>query len=232
MIRFYRKNEMLFSIICIVIYVVVFGSLRNLGDDNPYTTAGLAAMSVALLMFALRNGLADKFGLSSWATNQRGLLYLVPLWVITTSNLWGGIEPHYEGVGLACAVATMTLVGVVEEFVFRGLLFNAMLKDSSETTAIVVSSVTFGTGHIVNLLTGHATLEVGIQIVFAVALGFVFTLVYHKGGSLLPCIVAHSLIDVFSVFSAATGIVDWISVAVCIAIAVAYSAYLWKQRAA
>lgn len=232
MIQFYRKNEMLFSIICIVVYVVVFGSLRNLGDDNPYTSLGLAAISVVFLMFIKRNGLADKLGLTSWATNQKGLLYLIPLWVIVTSNLWGGIAAHYEGVSLACAVASMALVGVVEELVFRGFLFNAMLKDGSETTAIVVSSVTFGTGHIVNLLTGHATLEVGVQIVFAIAMGFVFTLVYHKGGSLLPCIAAHSLIDVFAVFSAAEGALDWISVAACIAIAVAYSVYLWKQRSA
>ena len=92
----------------------------------------------------------------------------------------------------------MVLVGWLEEIVFRGFLFRAMEKDGL-TSAIVVSAVTFGMGHIVNLLTGHATFETLLQTCYAVAIGFVFVMVFHKSGSLWPCIVAHSLIDVLAV---------------------------------
>ena len=72
------------------------------------------------------------------------------------------------------------------------------------------------------------SLETGVQMVFAIAVGFMFTLVRYKGGSLLPCIVAHSLIDVFSVVSRRSSVLDWISIAVCLAVAAIYSIYLWR----
>ncbi len=228
MMGLYRKNETLFAVLLIVVYVVVGGTLRNIGDDSPAMVVGLAAIAFGLLAFVARNGLGQKYGLTRWTNNARQMLYLAPLWIVTSANLWGGVEPHYAGVGLLCAIASMALVGLVEELIFRGFLFEAMLENGSATTAIVVSAVTFGIGHIVNLFTGHALLETSAQIVFAIAVGFMFTLVRYKGGSLLPCIVAHSLIDVFSVVSRRSGVLDWISIAVCLAVAAIYSIYLWR----
>ena len=86
------------------------------------------------------------------------MLYIVPLWIITTGNLWSGIKPHYSGAGLIFAVCSMALVGFAEELIFRGFLFKAMLKDGKPIVAIIVSSVTFGMGHIINLLTGQTGL--------------------------------------------------------------------------
>ena len=228
MMSFYRKNETLFAILWIVVYVVVFGNLRGMGDDYPLTTVGLAVITGAALLFVAKNGLAERYGLTSWAENQGRLLYLVPLWIVASGNLWGGVSPHYQGLGLVCAITTMALVGVIEELIFRGFLFRAMLKNGEDTTAIVVSSVTFGVGHIVNLFNGQATLETCAQIVFAVTMGFLFPLVYYKGGSLLPGIVAHSLIDVFSVLSRDLGTLEWVFLAMHLAITAAYCIYLWR----
>lgn len=230
MMSLYRKNETLFAVLWIVIYVVVCGNLRAGGDDTPIMTIGLTVIAGALLLFVAKNGLAEHYGLTRWAESPRRLLYLVPLWIIASGNLWGGITAHYEGLGLVCALVSMTLVGVVEELIFRGLLFRAMLKSGSATSAVVVSSITFGIGHIVNLLTGHAVLETCVQIVFAMTMGFVFTLVYYKGGSLLPCIVAHSLIDVFSVVSGELGTLYWVFLAIRLALALAYCVHLWHVK--
>lgn len=228
MMKLYRKNEMLFSILLIVLYVVVTGTLRSSGDDNPAMMAWLLALTVGLSLFVWRGGLAEKYGLTGWAKNSRQMLWFVPLWVIATGNLWGGIEPHYPMPGLAFAMISFALVGFVEELVFRGFLFKAMLAGGSAKTAIIVCSVTFGAGHIVNLLTGHATFETLVQVVFAIAVGFVFTLVCYKGGSLWPCIIAHSMIDVFSTLSARNDVMDWIYLGATFVIAVAYCAYLTR----
>ena len=228
MLGLYRRNETLFAVLWIVLYVVVCGNLRNLGDDSPYMTVGLLAMALSLLRFVMRNELAGKYGLTSWPKNQARLLYLVPLWAIASGNLWGGVSPHYEGPGLVCAVISMALVGILEELIFRGLLFKAMLAKGSDAKAIVICAVTFGIGHIVNLLTGHLMLETLVQIVFAVSVGFVFTLVFYRGGSLLPPMLAHSLIDVFSLASNREGVLGWAIVAISILVAIAYSIYLWR----
>ena len=226
MMGLYRKNEVLFAVAWIVLYVVVCGNLRSLGDDSPAMMVGLAAICAGLALFIWKNGLSEKYGLASWSENSRQMLWFVPLWVIASANLWGGIKAHYAMPGLAFAMVSMALVGFAEEVIFRGLLFKAMLGSGSERSAIAVSSITFGMGHIVNLLNGQATLETAVQIAYAIAIGLVFTLAFHHGGSLWPCIIAHSLIDVTSVASNREGLLNWIYLGVSLAVIVAYCAYL------
>ena len=183
MIKLYRKNELMFAIGCIVVYVVVCGNLRAPGDDNPYMTLGLLVMAALLFLFVKKNELMEEYGLSAWAKNSKQMLYFLPLWVLTTGNLWAGVSLNYKGMGQVYAIISMMLVGFVEEMIFRGFLFRGLLRTNKETTAIIISAVTFGIGHITNLLIGQEIGETLIQIVYAVALGFVFTLVYYKSAS-------------------------------------------------
>ena len=68
------------------------------------------------------------------------------------------------------------------------------------------------------------------QIVFAVSLGFVFTMVCYKSGSLIPCIIAHSLIDVFSLFAGDNAAADRIYVGATIVVSMIYCIYLCKAE--
>ncbi|MGN1340271.1 MAG: lysostaphin resistance A-like protein, partial [Oscillospiraceae bacterium] len=99
------------------------------------------------------------------------------------------------------AVVTLGVAGYVEEIIFRGLLFRAIEKDS-RVQAVIISAVTFGAGHIVNLLTGHASISTVLQMIYATAIGFAFVLCFWKSGSLLPCIITHSVVNITSKFSA------------------------------
>ena len=226
MIKLYQKNELTFAIACIVGYVLIVGNLRNLGDDSPAMMLGLLVISFVLFLFVQKNGLMEKYGLAGWAKNSRQMLYFIPLWIVSSGNLWGGVSARYHGLGLVCAIVSFALVGFVEELLFRGFLFKAMLKDGNVKTAIIISSVTFGMGHIVNLLTGHALFETLVQMAFAVAIGFIFTMVYYKCGSLLPLILAHSAIDVLSVFAVDNAVADGLFIGTTIVTAVLYCWYL------
>lgn len=221
--KLYDKSEILFAILWIVIYTAGMGSLRNLGDDSPYMALGLIVISALVFLFVRKHDLSEKYGLAGWAKNSRAMLWFIPLWILASGNLWGGILPDYQGAGLLFAAVSMALVGFAEELIFRGFLFKAMLKDGNVKAAIIVSSVTFGLGHIVNLLTGHALFETLMQMLLAVAIGFIFTFAFYKSGSLLPCILAHSLIDVLSVFTPnRMDVLDWVYAAVIVILAVAY----------
>ena len=167
--------------------------------------------------------------MTRWLQNGRALLWLLPMWVLSTGNLWGGAGLRYEPINTVMAVLSFLLVGVAEEIVFRGFLFNGMKKTGRLTVAIIVSAITFGMGHIVNLLTGHATMETLVQMIFAVAWGFMFTFAYLKGGSLLPCIAIHSLIDAFSVFARDNEAASWAYIIATVAVAAVYCLYLRKQ---
>lgn len=126
-------------------------------------------------------------------------------------------------------MASMALVGLIEEMIFRGFLFEAMRSDSDIRVAIIVSAVTFGLGHIVNLFTGHFGVETFVQMVYAISIGFIMVFVYYKGESLLPCIIAHSLIDIFSVISNLHGTIEWVYLGATIVIAITYCIYLVKK---
>lgn len=39
------------------------------------------------------------------------------------------------------------------------------------------------------------------QIVGAIAFGFLFVILFYRGGSLLPCIVTHAMINILSAFA-------------------------------
>ena len=231
MMKIYKKSEITFAIFWIALYTVSMSCLRNLGDDSPYMMIGLIVISALMFLFVFKNGLMEKYGLSGWPGNSRVMLWLLPLWFITTLNLWGGIKPLYPMPGQLFAVISMAFVGFAEELIFRGFLFKAMLKDGDVITAVVVSAVTFGLGHIANLFTGHELAETLTQIAFAISYGFLVTMVFYKGGSLLPCILSHSLVDVFAQFAAqnASPLLNWIVHGIAIVLAALYCLYLAKR---
>ena len=101
----------------------------------------------------------------------------------------------------------MLCVGFLEEVIFRGLLFKAIAKDNVKT-AIIISSVTFGLGHLLNLVNGSGVeiVENLFQVTGAIAIGFLFVILYYRGGSLLPCIITHSAINITSVFANVAGL--------------------------
>ena len=231
MTKLYEKSEITFAIFWIVLYTVSMGILRNLGDDSPYMMVGLIVICVLMFLFVWKNGLMEKYGLSGWAGNNREMLWFFPLWIITTLNLWGGVTPRFPMPGQLFVVVSMAFVGFAEEMIFRGFLFKAMLKGGSVKTAVIVSSVTFGLGHILNLFTGHELAETLMQVVFAVAYGFLVTLALYKSGSLLPCILSHSLFDMFAEFASkdAPALLNWVGHGVMIVLTVLYCLYLIQR---
>ena len=228
--KFYETKPVLFAILWIVVYVVLIAPLRGrFGDGSLQMLLGLVAISAALLAAIRLLGIQKELGMTRWLQNGKALLWLLPMWVLSTGNLWGGVSVRYDAITSVMAVLSFLLVGVAEEIIFRGFLFNGMKKTGRLTVAIVVSAITFGMGHMVNLLTGHATAETLVQMIFAVAWGFLFTFAYLKGGSLLPCIAIHGLIDAFSVFARDNAAADWAYIIATVVIAVVYCLYLRKQ---
>ena len=227
--KFYETKPVLFAVLWIAIYVVLVAPLRgSYGDGSLQMLLGLVAISAVMLSVIRLLGIEKELGMTRWLQNGKALLWLLPMWVLSTGNLWGGVGLRYDGITTVMAVLSFLLVGVVEEIVFRGFLFNGMRRTGKLPVAVVVSALTFGMGHIVNLLTGHATMETLVQMIFAVAWGFLFTFAYLKSGSLLPCIAIHSLIDVFSVFARDNEIAHWAYIIATVAVAVVYCLYLRK----
>ena len=229
--KLYAKNEVLFAVVWILVYCLALTPIRaKLGDTSPWMTLALLLLSSAAFLFIRSSRLTEKYGLNGWPKNTKRFLFFLPMWILATGNLWGGIAPRYSGMPQAFAVCSMILVGFAEEVLFRGFLFRALLKENSTVSAVVISALTFAIGHIINLFSGQATLDTLVQIAFAAGWGFIFTMVTYKSGSLLPAILAHAMIDVFSVFcSSDSEALSLIYSGLTVAVAVCWCIILAKQ---
>ncbi len=209
--KLYKKSEMLFAITWIVIYCVLQSLANPLNDyiGIPYIVSAVFCVIQAILLFGFiwKNGLLSQFGLCKSSVSANHFLFYIPLVVLATTNFWNGTAFTLNPAGTVCYILCMLCVGFVEEIIFRGFLFRAIAKDNVKS-AIVISSITFGLGHILNLVNGSGMelTENLFQITGAIAIGFLFVILYYRGGSLLPCIITHSAINITSVFANENGL--------------------------
>lgn len=231
--KLYEKNELLLAILWIVVYCAVSVPIRGtFGDESAAMLAGLAVIAMGIWVFVKMLHLEKTCGLTKWRGSAREYLFFLPMLFLMTGNLWGGVAAAYTGAGQLFAVISMLLIGFIEELIFRGFLFRALLKRDSAPVAITISAVTFGIGHIVNLLAGQGGLETLIQVFFAIAWGFLFTFVFYKSGSLWVCIIVHGLVDVLSKFAAPESGSSYVYPVVTIIVSAAYCVYLSRKPTA
>lgn len=234
--KLYEKNELTFAIVWIVAYCVL-QSLANplnqvIGTEYAASAAFCILQSIVLFGFIKKNSLQKRYGLCKSPVPARRFLYYVPLIILASGNLWNGVAVNYSPVETVCRIVCMLCVGFLEEVIFRGLLFTAIAKDDVKS-AIVISSVTFGIGHIINLFNGSGMDLVNnlCQIVFAIAVGFLLVTIFYRGGSLIPCVLVHSAINTLSTFandaSLTTGM-RLLHLGILIVITVAYTLILTK----
>lgn len=233
--RLYEKNELTFSLIWIVTYVVLFSVADSisldLGTAKIITVPVCLLMTIFLAVWIAKNGLCEKYGLLKIEIDYRRYLYFLPLAVIASTNLWRGVSLRFSVLETLLHIISMICVGFIEEVIFRGFLFQALCKENVKQ-AIAVSSITFGIGHIVNLLNGAELVPTLLQICYAMAIGFLFTVIFYQSKSLIPCIITHSLINSLSAVAGEGSEALKIIIAIVLtAISVSYAIWLLKDWA-
>lgn len=233
--KLYAKSELAFSILWIVIYVLGTSIAEAVSDKiaSPKSIpfALHAALSVVLLIWIIKNKHTNAYGLCKTDIKAADFLYYLPFAALVSVNLFFGFDTAKPIPEMLFGCGSMLCVGFLEEIIFRGFLFKAMAKDNLKA-AVIVSSVTFGIGHIINLFTGSAQLLPTLcQILYATAFGFLCVTVFHRGKTLLPCIVTHSAVNALSVFtnSPKTTVQTIASALALFVIAAAYTLYLRKK---
>lgn len=251
--KLYDRDGVGFALVWIGLYVVSMNvALRFAGglDDLAAKTVlqllvpvacGLA-LAVASTAWILRHGLAETFGLCRFKGNWKPFLAFVPLAVMTCTNLKNGLELPAPWALSLMMMANLAIAGYVEEIIFRGFLFRGMAKNHLPS-AIIVSAVTFGAGHIVNLANTADTAGVLLQVCYAIVIGFLYTIIVYKGGSLWPCIISHMVVNGTSVFAREQGPFTRLAEALCgqpglepvcsavllMLVSGGYALWLWKK---
>ena len=226
----YNKSNLWFSIIWIITYVILFSVADNLSEKTGYmksiTVLVGVVLSIIIIIFLKKNDLLEKYGLCSFKGNLKSFLYFIPLLAILTVNLWNGIKMNTSVINTILFIISMLCVGFLEEIIFRGFLFVSMSQNGLKS-AIVMSSITFGIGHIVNLLNGGDFVPTLLQVFYAIAIGFLFTIMFYKSKSLIPCIIVHAVFNSLSIFSIENNNITF-DVIICIFLCVVSIGYaLW-----
>ena len=253
--KLYEKDEVSFSLVWIGLYVIGMNIALQFCDgfDNlaektvPQVLVPVVcviALGAASTVWILRSGLAEKYGLCAFKGDQKVFLWFLPLIVMSCVNLVNGVGLTAPLPVSLLMMVNMAVAGYVEEIIFRGFLFRGMAK-TNLNRAILVSAVTFGAGHIVNLANTEDILGVLLQIAYAITIGLLYTIIVYKGGSLWPCIASHMFVNGSSLFAleqgpftslvaavfgqATTELVQVCSAVFIMVLSGGYALWLWKK---
>jgi len=183
------------------VFSAAFDLVNSDADQLTVYLINKGLFAVALLfVLAKWDGLRDygfKRGRSWWF-----LLAGAPFLVLTALLSLNPESPF--GLGMAAALGWILVsifVAIGEEGVFRGLLWRT-LEDRGMLTTSLLTSVLFGTVHLVGLFSPIPWEIVLSQAVFAAGVGMMFAAVRLVSGSLLAPIFMHALFDAGAIVAA------------------------------
>lgn len=225
--KIFEKYEIPICIGLIILYVVINSyCMQNFGVADYRSTIINTVFSIALLVLIISLKSISYYGLSK-VKNLKQYLYFAPLVLIVSVNLWNGININNTPSEILFHILTMLNVGFIEEVIFRGFLFKMMAKDNVKS-AILVSSITFGIGHIVNLFNGAEFIPTMMQIGYAISIGYLFVTIFYKSNSIIPCIIAHGVKNALSIFNVENEVSAYIAPIFLMVVPLIYASYINK----
>jgi len=194
------KQPILHAILWIILYVAAV----NAGDVLSETTGMayltgviLIVLSIMLFLYLKKTQRLTYYGFCRVTVQDalRVLLY-IPLAVLAFIQLVPGVPRTASLADVAAACLLMIGTGFIEEVIFRGFLYQSITQRRGSVTAILISGITFGLGHIVNLLRGYTSVVQAEQIVTAVVIGIALAMLVAIARSIIPGILFHIIFNV------------------------------------
>ena len=218
--RFTRRFPILAGVLAALLFLIavrVGGMLvyMTIPDDGSYYTTMMAELFAALCAV----GLLALFGRLKVLTNAKcgffsALKPCLILLAMLAANLVLAIiscigEQLNPPIDILVFCMTMLLIGITEEFVFRGIVADAIFEKYGKDGAgvwfsAIVSGVIFGLVHFNNLLSVMELSGVLIQVVMAAVIGTVYSAIYFRTGNIWAMAALHTLNDFTAMF--ATGL--------------------------
>jgi len=234
MIKVMEKNSVRLALIWIAIYVMLvnIGGIisEEIGIMDSATGVILVLFSLLLLKYLKKNKWIEKFGIRkiTKADMQKTLFYL-PLVVLALLQFVNGIKSPLSSVTLLTTCLLMIGVGFVEELIFRGFLLEAIWNKSGMNRAVVISGITFGFGHFINLFRGYGYVDLLTQILTASVIGIVLALLVAITKNIVPGILFHIVFNISGTLSnEVSGLQEIYTLLAILVICAGYLVYLVK----
>lgn len=227
--KLFKKQETGITIFFIVLYIVSNSfCMQEFGLIDVKTLILNVGLVVLIYTLIATTKTFEYYGLNSFPKPKK-YLYFIPLILLASVNVWNGINIDNTIDEIIIHMGSMCMIGFLEEIIFRGFLFRILEKDS-EKLAIIITSITFGVGHIINLLNGEPVIETLIQVVYAMAVGYLFAIILVKTKSLWPCIITHAAVNALSIFNVTNILSMYIVPIFVVIISISYAEYIRRKN--
>jgi uncharacterized protein len=191
--------------------ITILGGLWLSGGKQQSLIEGLSkgplwsviAAFLFLVVVILALGWRDlKFGAPKPVSSLR-IMWFPALYIIAFLSMAANLGLPPLNLMLMIFVSTL-FVGLSEETMFRGILFQALRTRVKLWPAMIWTSLLFGSVHILNALTTGEFLLALLQALTATLSGFAFMAILVRTGSIWPAIIYHALWD-FGTFTISAG---------------------------
>jgi uncharacterized protein len=220
-----------------LIWIMAYIVLVNIGDNLPTilgieglaTVIILIAFSLILLVYLKKNNWFELYGFNKIKKSDlTKALFFIPLIITIPLHYFRGINKELGYTGFILAILLMMCVGFLEELLFRGFLYQGILKEKGITRAVLISGVTFGIGHVVNLARGYSAGHQIIQIVVGIFIGILLALIVALTNNIIPCVLWHIFFNFSGTVTNSNLKMETYMVLIVAIICTLYSAYLMK----
>jgi membrane protease YdiL (CAAX protease family) len=173
-----------------------------LHEDTPRSQAEIMAMVSSDVVWTVVAGLAA-LSLATWVYRLNGLGFQAPEWRSVARLIWFPVLALLPFCAIALAVGlpppramlflalNTALIALSEEWMFRGILFQALRSRLNLWPAVLLTSSLFGAVHLLNVLVFGDLALAAAQAVAAAMTGLLLVALVIRTGSIWPSIVYH-----------------------------------------
>lgn len=187
--------------------ITILGGLWMTGGKEQALIEGLTrgplwnvvAAFVFLMIVIKAFGWRDLKFVAPTPMSSLKIMWLPALYIVSFLSMAVALGLPSLKVTLMVLISTF-FVGLSEETMFRGIMFQALRSRLALWPSIILTSVLFGSVHILNAFTTGEVLNSLLQAFTATLSGFAFIALLVRTGSIWPSIVYHALWD-FGTFS-------------------------------
>ena len=217
-----NQKKLFLSIFIAVITILVYAAFVNvcisplIQNKSSFLVAGIiqaaARLGLSIILWISINKLfnikirikKDKF--------INGFLFFLLILIIAiffqfASNYQPPEKNIIEALPMIVYFFIITLaIGIYEELLCRGLLFNSFKIYFGNTKkgvylSAIFSSLIFGIMHLTNLIWSPSLIISTIcQVIYATFVGFLFCVIYYRSKNLISCMLLHGIFDFTAYF--------------------------------
>jgi membrane protease YdiL (CAAX protease family) len=214
---FASKKPLLFSLLFMTFVLILScaptGKLYSPLLGKQYTVfldelTGNIVTSIILIIVLIKFDLIKSIGLTSFSNRWKDWLIAWPFIIIILVNFLEVITGNLTiDTSKPVMIILFTLmnffIGLSEELLVRGVILGVLLLKWGNTKkgiylSVIVSSVLFGSAHILNLIGNPSILVATLsQVVYATFIGIFFAACVLRSKTIWPMIILHATIDFF-----------------------------------